>query len=56
MRLKNLSKRYLLMVQAGKGTDAVIQQLLPFLDEGDILIDGGNTFYQDTIRREQGTG
>lgn len=44
-------RKILLMVQAGKGTDAVIQQLLPFLDKGDILIDGGNTFYQDTIRR-----
>jgi len=46
-------RKILLMVQAGKGTDAVIQQLLPFLDEGDILIDGGNTFYQDTIRRSK---
>lgn len=46
-------RRILLMVQAGKGTDAVIQQLLPFLDEGDILIDGGNTFYQDTMRRSE---
>ncbi|WP_368646068.1 NADP-dependent phosphogluconate dehydrogenase [Alkalibacterium putridalgicola] len=44
-------RKILLMVQAGKGTDAVIQQLLPYLDEGDILIDGGNTFYQDTMRR-----
>jgi 6-phosphogluconate dehydrogenase len=46
-------RRILLMVQAGKGTDAVIQQLLPYLDEGDILIDGGNTFYQDTMRRSE---
>ncbi|MFO8068444.1 MAG: NADP-dependent phosphogluconate dehydrogenase [Alkalibacterium sp.] len=46
-------RKILLMVQAGKGTDAVIQQLLPFLDKGDILIDGGNTFYQDTIRRSK---
>lgn len=46
-------RRILLMVQAGKGTDAVIQQLLPFLDKGDILIDGGNTFYQDTMRRSE---
>lgn len=41
------------MVQAGKGTDATIENLLPHLDEGDILIDGGNTFYKDTIRRNE---
>lgn len=46
-------RKILLMVQAGKGTDAVIQQLLPFLDKGDILIDGGNTYYKDTIRRSE---
>ena len=46
-------RRILLMVQAGKGTDAVIQQLLPFLDKGDILVDGGNTFYKDTMRRSE---
>ncbi len=46
-------RQILLMVQAGKGTDAVIQQLLPFLDKGDILVDGGNTFYKDTIRRSE---
>ncbi|KAF1009102.1 MAG: 6-phosphogluconate dehydrogenase, decarboxylating [Luteibacter sp.] len=44
-------RRILLMVQAGKGTDAVIDELRPLLDKGDILIDGGNTFYKDTIRR-----
>ena len=44
-------RRIVLMVQAGKGTDAVIQQLLPHLDKGDILIDGGNTFFKDTMRR-----
>lgn len=46
-------RKMILMVQAGAGTDAVIQEILPFLDEGDILIDGGNTFYQDTIRRSK---
>ncbi|GEK91343.1 NADP-dependent phosphogluconate dehydrogenase [Alkalibacterium kapii] len=46
-------RKILLMVQAGKGTDAVIQQLLPYLDKGDILIDGGNTFYKDTMRRSE---
>lgn len=53
--VKSLEKprRILLMVQAGAGTDAVIQEVLPFLDKGDVLIDGGNTFYQDTIRRSK---
>ncbi|SDQ48673.1 NADP-dependent phosphogluconate dehydrogenase [Carnobacterium viridans] len=46
-------RRILLMVQAGKGTDATIQSLLPHLDEGDVLIDGGNTFFKDTIRRSE---
>lgn len=46
-------RRIILMVQAGPGTDAVIQQVLPFLDKGDVLIDGGNTFYQDTMRRNE---
>lgn len=44
-------RRILLMVKAGKGTDAVIEELLPFLEKGDILIDGGNTFFEDTMRR-----
>lgn len=44
-------RRIVLMVQAGRGTDATIQSLLPHLDKGDVLIDGGNTFFQDTIRR-----
>ncbi|SCC04480.1 NADP-dependent phosphogluconate dehydrogenase [Weissella bombi] len=46
-------RRILLMVKAGAGTDAVIEELLPFLDEGDILLDGGNTFFEDTIRRSK---
>lgn len=46
-------RRILLMVQAGKPTDATIQSLLPHLDKGDILIDGGNTYFEDTIRRNQ---
>ncbi len=44
-------RRAMLMVQAGSGTDAVIEQLIPLLDEGDIIIDGGNAHYEDTIRR-----
>lgn len=44
-------RRILLMVKAGKGTDITILSLKPFLEKGDIIIDGGNTFYKDTIRR-----
>lgn len=44
-------RRIVLMVKAGKGTDAMIQSLLPHLDQGDVLIDGGNTFFENTMRR-----
>ncbi|MQA05750.1 MAG: NADP-dependent phosphogluconate dehydrogenase [Streptosporangiales bacterium] len=46
-------RRVLVMVQAGAPTDAVIDQLVPLLDRGDIVIDGGNAWFQDTIRRER---
>ncbi|QWC21589.1 NADP-dependent phosphogluconate dehydrogenase [Bacillus haikouensis] len=46
-------RKILLMVKAGKATDATIDQLKPFLEKGDILIDGGNTFFEDTRRRNQ---
>src|SRR5690606_33334771 len=45
-------RRIVIMVQAGPGTDAVIDSLVPHLDEGDIVVDGGNAFYEDTRRRE----
>lgn len=44
-------RKILLMVSAGKGVDAVIEQLTPFLAAGDILIDGGNSHYQKTQER-----
>ena len=44
-------RRIVLMVKAGKGTDATIRSLLPHLDQGDVLIDGGNTFFENTMRR-----
>jgi 6-phosphogluconate dehydrogenase len=44
-------RRILVMVKAGAPVDAVIQQIKPMLDEGDILIDGGNSLYDDTVRR-----
>ena len=46
-------RRIIMMVQAGNGTDATIQALLPHLDKGDILVDGGNTFFKDTMRRNE---
>jgi 6-phosphogluconate dehydrogenase len=44
-------RRVMMMVKAGGAVDALIEQLLPFLEKGDILIDGGNSHFPDTIRR-----
>ena len=44
-------RRVFLMVTAGKVTDLVIDQLKEYLEEGDIIIDGGNSYFKDTIRR-----
>ncbi len=46
-------RKILLMVKAGSATDATIESLKPYLEKDDILIDGGNTFFQDTIRRNK---
>ncbi|MEH7515445.1 NADP-dependent phosphogluconate dehydrogenase [Gottfriedia acidiceleris] len=46
-------RKILIMVKAGAPTDSTIEQLLPHLDKGDILIDGGNTYYKDTQRRNK---
>lgn len=46
-------RRILIMVKAGAPVDSVIEQLTPMLDEGDIIIDGGNSHFPDTIRRER---
>jgi 6-phosphogluconate dehydrogenase len=46
-------RKILLMVKAGQPTDATIEQLLPYLEKGDILIDGGNTYFKDTQRRNK---
>jgi 6-phosphogluconate dehydrogenase len=43
----------IIMVKAGEGTDAVIDELVPLLDEGDIVVDAGNAHYTDTLRRQQ---
>src|SRR5450631_1783569 len=52
-------KKILIMVPAGKAVDAVITGLRPLLAPGDLLIDGGNTLFADTVRRLkelEGTG
>lgn len=46
-------RKIVILVQAGKGTDAVIDSLVPLLDKADIIIDGGNARWDDTIRREK---
>ncbi|MEM7811533.1 MAG: decarboxylating NADP(+)-dependent phosphogluconate dehydrogenase [Planctomycetota bacterium] len=51
--VKNLKapRRIMLMVKAGPAVDAIAESLIPLLDEGDIIIDGGNADYRDTNRR-----
>lgn len=51
--LQSLKKprKVMLMIKAGSPVDAMIEQLLPLLDEGDILMDGGNSFFEETRRR-----
>lgn len=44
-------RRVMLMVKAGEVVDRTIEQILPYLEQGDILIDGGNSLYTDTNRR-----
>ena len=44
-------RKIMLMVKAGAPVDAVISKLVPLLEKGDIIIDGGNSYFKDTIRR-----
>lgn len=44
-------RKLMMLVPAGKPVDAAISSVLPFLEKGDILIDGGNSFYKDTLQR-----
>jgi 6-phosphogluconate dehydrogenase len=46
-------RRIILMVKAGPPVDAVIAELVPYLDQGDMIIDGGNSFFLDTERRDK---
>lgn len=45
-------RKIMIMVKAGKPVDLVIEQLIPLLSEGDMILDGGNSFFEDTRRRE----
>ena len=51
--IENLEKprRVMMMIKAGNPVDSTIDLLIPLLDEGDIIIDGGNSYFEDTIRR-----
>ncbi|MFC2087187.1 decarboxylating NADP(+)-dependent phosphogluconate dehydrogenase [Bacteroidota bacterium] len=44
-------RKIMMLVKAGKPVDDFIEQIIPYLDEGDIIIDGGNSHYPDSIRR-----
>lgn len=44
-------RKVMLMIKAGQPVDAMIEQLIPLLEEGDIIIDGGNSYFKDTERR-----
>ena len=59
VNLLETPRRVLLMVTAGRGTDAVIAELRKLLEPGDVIIDGGNSHFPDTNRRQEelsGTG
>ena len=46
-------RRVMLLVKAGKPVDDFIQEVMPFLEKGDIIIDGGNSLFEDTNRRQK---
>ena len=46
-------RKILIMIKAGKPVDEAIEKLIPYISKGDILIDGGNSFFMDTIRRSK---
>ena len=51
--VKSLSKprKIFLMIKPGEAVDEIIESLLPYLDKGDLIMDGGNSYYPDTTRR-----
>src|SRR5262249_54067331 len=46
-------RQIFIMIKAGAPTDSVIDSLVPLLSPGDIVIDGGNAYFKDTLRREE---
>jgi len=46
-------RKIILLVKAGKAVDSFIEKLIPLLDKGDLIIDGGNSYFKDTIRRNK---
>jgi len=50
---KNLKRprRVMMLVKAGQAVDDFIEQVIPYLEKGDIIIDGGNSLFEDTVRR-----
>ncbi|MCO6490242.1 MAG: NADP-dependent phosphogluconate dehydrogenase [Phaeodactylibacter sp.] len=46
-------RKIMLLVPAGRAVDSVIESLLPLLDKGDLIIDGGNSYFEDTNRRQE---
>jgi len=46
-------RKVMIMVKAGEAVDMVIEQILPYLEKGDLIIDGGNSYFGDTIRRSR---
>lgn len=46
-------RKIIIMIKAGKAVDDNINELVPLLDKGDLIIDGGNSFFKDTIRRDE---
>ncbi len=53
VRVLERPRRVMLMVKAGGAVDAVLRELVPLLEKGDIVIDGGNSHFDDTARRER---
>ena len=52
IQLLEVPRRIMLLVPAGKPVDEVIETLIPLLEKGDIIIDAGNSYYKDTVRRD----
>ena len=48
---RSLAQNYLVMVQAGAPVDPAVGSLKPYLEKGDLIMDGGNSFFTDTERR-----